>query len=157
MVDFYGVPAHVPFVLGWDLLIVPLPLEPELGLIISLARAVIDAVKIEFPHAAKECSLDGDAVANLPAKSLGGGGAGNGPLAVIHKVLPLVIRNAELGINLALVVHVNGELSKEISFILIHAAKPVGEGDFLHAGNAFDLLCIGERQRLDDRGAINDD
>src|SRR6478752_2340501 len=145
------------FVLGRDLFIEPFPMEPELGFVISLAGAVIDAVQIEFPHAAEKRSLDGDAVANLPAKALGGGGSGNGPLPVFHKVLPLLFRNGKLRINLAPVIDVHGELGKEISLILIYAAEPVGKGDFFDAGNALDLVRVGERQRLDDRGAINDD
>src|SRR5579859_920573 len=145
------------FVLGRDLLIEPLPLEPELGLIVCLPRAVIDAIEIEFPYAAKKRSLDGDAVANLPAKSLGRGGAGNGSLPVLHKVLPLVFWNGKFRKNLALVVHVNGELGKEIPFILIHAAKPVGVANFLDAGDTLDLVRICQRQRLDDGRAINND
>src|SRR5207248_540515 len=106
VVKFYRVPAHLSFQTLGHLFFHALPLEPELGFIISLASAVIDAVKIEFPNAAKECSLDGDAVAHLPAKTLGRGGARDGPLPVIYKVLPLLFRNGKLGIDLALAVHV---------------------------------------------------
>src|SRR5207237_6226200 len=63
VVKFYRVPAHLSFQTLGHLFFHALPLEPELGLIISLAGAMIDAIKIEFPNASKECSLDGDAVA----------------------------------------------------------------------------------------------
>src|SRR6185437_6744184 len=155
MLDLYGVPANMSFVLRRYLFIEPLPLEPELGFIIGLPRTVVDAIEIELPHATEKSSFDGNAVANFPAEALGRGRAGNCALAVFHKVLPLLFWDIEFRIDPALVIHVNGKLRKEILFVLINAAKPVGIRDLLDAGNSLDLVRICQRQRLDDGCAIN--
>src|SRR5580765_806150 len=107
MFYLYRIPAHVAFVLRWNLFIQTLPLEPELCFIISVSRAVINTVKIELPNTAKEGAFDWNAVAHLPAKPFGRGCAGNGSLAVFYKVLPLLFRNVEFGIDPALVVDIN--------------------------------------------------
>src|SRR6476646_12209597 len=118
MFDFYGIPANVSFVLWGHLFIEPLPLEPELGFIISLPRAVINPVEIELPHAAQESSFDGNAVANLPAKAFGCSCAGDCALTIFHIVLPLLFRNIKFGIDAAPVIHVHCELGEEIPFVL---------------------------------------
>ncbi len=95
------------------------------------AGAVIDAVKIELPgaRAAINGRFDGDAVADFPAKALGGVRAGDGALAVLDEVLPLVIGNDQLGDDLALIFHVDHELREEVLFVLIDAAEPIVVGD----------------------------
>src|SRR5579864_6061719 len=156
MFHLHRVPAHVALVLGRNLFIVAFPLEPELGFVIRLAGAMIDAVEIEFPHAAKKCSFDGNAIANLPAKTLGCSCAGDCALTVFHIVLPLLFRDIELRINSAPVIDVHCELGKEIPFVLIDTAKPIGICEFLHAGNSPDLIRIRQRQGLDNGRAIDD-
>src|ERR1041385_184674 len=157
MFNLYRVPANVALVLGWYLFIQTFPVEPELGLVVRLPRSVIDAIQVELPNAAKKSSLDGDSVPHFPAKTLGRGCAGNCALAVFHKVLPLLFRDIKLRIDPALVIHVNGKLWKEISFVLINAAKPVGMRDLFYARDPLDCVRVRQRQRLDNRRPIDDD
>src|ERR1041385_5066096 len=115
MFHLYRVPANMALVLDWYLFIQTFPVEPELGFVIGLPRAVVDPVEVKLPHAAKKSSLDGDSVPHFPAKTLGRGCAGNCALAVFHKVLPLLFRDIKLRIDAALVIHANGKLSQETS------------------------------------------
>ena len=69
--------------------------------------------------------LDGDAVANLPAESLGRARADDRALAVLQEGVPLVVGNDQLREYLALVFRVDHELGKEVLFVLVDAAEPV--------------------------------
>ena len=80
--------------------------------------------------------LDGDAVADLPAKTLGRARAHNRALAVFEEGIPLVVGNDQLGEYLALVFRVDHELREEVLFVLIDAAEPVVVGHALNARNA---------------------
>ena len=95
---------------------------------------MIDAVEIELPGAAAiNRRLDGDAVANLPAKTLGRARARNRALAVLEKGVPLVVGNKQFGEHLALGFRVNHELREEVLLVLIDAAEPVVVSHALHA------------------------
>src|SRR6476646_3763829 len=156
MFDLYGIPANMSLVLRRHLFIEPLPLEPELRFIIGLPRAVINPVEIKLPHAAKKSPFDGNAVANLPAKAFGSSCAGDCALTVFHIVLPLLFRNIKFRIDTAPVIHVHCELGKEIPFVLIDAAKPIGICKFLDPRNSPDLIRICQGQGLDDGRTIDD-
>src|SRR5262249_52269473 len=111
--------------------------------------------KVEFPDAAKKSPFDGNTVADLPAEAFGGGRAGNGRLAVLHKGLPLIFRNGEFGEDLSPVFRVDGELSKEIALALVDTSKPTGESRIFHTWNVANLVSISKGQRLDDRGTVD--
>src|SRR5262249_2814568 len=120
---------------------------------------MIDPVNDELPGAvgAVDRRLDGDAVANLPAKAFGGTGTSNRALAVLEEIIPLVIRNNKLRENLALILGVDRELREKVFLILIDAAKPVVVGHGLNTRNARNLVAIRKRNRLNDGDAINGD
>ncbi len=117
---------------------------------------MIDAVNIELPGIiAVERVLDGDAVAHFPAETFGRASAHDGPLAILKKSVPLVVGNQQLGIYLALVFRVDGELREKVLLVLINPAEPVVMGHALHAGNAQDLVTIGEGYGLNYGNAID--
>src|SRR5215469_14215390 len=103
---------------------------------------MIDTIKVELPNTRKECALNWNVVADLPAKAFGGGGSGYRPLTVLHEGLPLIVGHHDFGIDLAFILNIDRDLGKEVTFILIDAAKPVSIGDLLYAGNFQDTLAI---------------
>ncbi len=84
-------------------------------------------------------------------------GARDGALAVLQKSIPLIVGNDQFRKDLALIFRVDHELGEEVFFFNIGPAKPVVVGDDLDAGNAEDLVAIGKRDEVDDRGAVDDD
>src|SRR5208282_3101358 len=65
--------------------------------------------------------------------------------------------NDELRENLPLVFRVDHELREKVLGILIYAAEPVVVRDVLYARNTQDLVPVRQRNRIDDRGAIDGD
>ncbi len=114
----------------------------------------VDGPNIELPRALKDGALDGDTVADAPFESLGGGLADDGAFPIAQEGLPLVVRDDELGEDIAIGLGIDGELGKEVPLVLIDPAEPVGEGRF---GDVIELakpLLVGDRQRLDQRDPV---
>src|ERR1019366_9855492 len=107
---------------------------------------------VELPGAGSAIAdiLDGDPVTDFPAKTFGGFRAGDGALAILSEVLPLVIGNNQLGNDLALIFDVDHVLREEVFFFLIYAAEPIVVGDRPDSGNALNFIAVGERQGLND-------
>src|ERR1700722_20166014 len=154
-IKLHRVPAGLAFAEGASLLQILL-LQPELGQVFAVARTVVDAANVEFPNAAVDRSLQWHPVANFPFEAIGGLLADDGTFAVVHKSLPLIIRNRQLGEDQALGVRINGETGEEILRVLVNPAEPALIGDVLHAGNPLNLVTVRKRQRLDDRDLVND-
>src|ERR1035441_502750 len=156
-VEFHHVPAGVALERCRHTFFEIVPLEPELALVAARALAVIDAVQDELPSAGSTIAdiLDGDAVADFPTETFGGFRAGDGALAVLYEVLPLVIGNNQLGNDLALIFDVDHVLREKVFFFLIYAAEPIVVGDRLDSGNALNFVAVGERQGLNDGYAID--
>src|SRR6266446_31968 len=136
-IELEDVPADLALDEGRHAFVEVFPLKPELAFIAAWFVAVINAIEIEIPIAvgAVKRVLDGDAVANLPAKTLCGSRANNRSLAVLDEVLPLVLGHDEFAHHLTVVFDVDGKLRKEIFLFDVHAAEPVVVGDGLHARN----------------------
>ncbi len=136
------------------------PLEPELGLVVFRFGAVVNAVDIElerrFLQPIDGC-LDGNAIADLPAEALHGVRAHNRALAVFQKRIPLIVGNNQLRENLPLVFRVDHKLREKVLGILIHAAEPVIVRDVVDARDAQDFIPVGQRNGVDDGGAIDRD
>src|SRR5262249_55239571 len=113
-------------------------------------------VESELPRAREKGSLNGNAVAAFPTKPLRSGRPGNGSGTVFDKSLPLVFRDLVFREHLALMLRVNHKLAEKVFRVLIDAAKPIEVSDILNSGNAQHAFAIGKRQRLNDRGAIDD-
>src|SRR5215470_1259267 len=88
-------------------------------------------------------------------EAFGGASTDDGCLAILQECIPLIFWNDKLGKNLALILRVDYELRKEIFFVLIDPPEPVIVSDHLHARNTQDFVAIGQRQRIDDRGPID--
>ena len=159
VVELENIPADVAFEALGHALFEEVPLKPELAFVAAGFVGVIDAVESEVPdlRGAEESVLDGYAIADFPAEALGGLCAGDGAGAILDEVGPLIVGDGEFGENGALIFDVDGELRKEILLFLIDAAEPVVVGDGFYAGDAEHFVAIGERQRLDDRDAVDDD
>src|SRR5262249_4850166 len=144
IVQFQHIPAHVALHAVRHALLEKLPLEPELALVAAYFVGVVDAVEREFPvvAGAEEGILDRDAVADFPAETLCRFCSGDRAGAIFYKIVPLIIRNAELGKNLALIFDVDRELREEILLVLVDAAEPVVVRERFYAGNAQDLVLI---------------
>src|SRR5712664_1673756 len=136
-IQLENVPSDLALDEGRHTFVKIFPLKPELAFIAAGFVAVIYAIEIEIPSAvgAVKRVLDGDAVANLPAKTLCGSRANNRSLAVLDEVLPLVLGHDEFAHHLTVVFDVDGKLRKEVFLFDVHAAEPVVVGDGLHARN----------------------
>src|SRR5258708_170814 len=77
-------------------------------------------------------------------------------LAVLHKIVPLVVRDLHFRHNLALIFWINDELREEILLVLINAAKPIVVSNSFDALNAQYFVAIGERNGVDKTGAVDD-
>src|SRR5215467_9273642 len=158
MRDADYVPADLALDRGRDPLFEVIPLEPELRLVVLGAGSVVDGVDIEFPGSpAVKGGFDGNAVADLPAEALCRLRADDGALAVLEEAGPLVIRHDQLGKHLSLRFRIDDELREKILLILIDPAEPVVVRDIAYAGDAQDLVPVGKRNQVDDRGAVDRD
>jgi hypothetical protein len=89
-------------------------------------------------------------------KTLGDVFPDNRAFAIGDERFPLIIGNDEFREDLALVFNINGELGKEVFFILVDAAEPIVMGYSFHARDAEDLVAIGHRERLNDGDFVDD-
>lgn len=112
---------------------------------------MVNSNQIEFPGpAAVKGGLDWDTVADFPSESLGCAGPGDGTLAVIQEICPLVFRDYELRKHLTLIFWINHELRKKVSLVLINAAEPIIVSDLFDAGNPEDFVAISQWNGIDD-------
>src|SRR5439155_24738444 len=117
----------------------------------SLFLACVASVEVEFPclGCAVEGILDRDTVADFPSKTLRERCARNCALLILYEIVPLIVGYNKFGHHLALVVHVNDKLRKEISFVLIYAAEPMIVSHGFDARNRADFVVVGKRQHID--------
>src|SRR5215470_3989301 len=140
-----------------NVLVKVFPLQPELTLVPVRFRRVIDAIEVELPYcAAIESGLNRDAISDFPMEAFCELCARHGALAILHKVIPLLVGHDKLRIYLAMVIHVDHELGKEILLILIDAAEPVIMRDSLHPGNRGDFVGVRNRHKVHQANAIDD-
>ncbi len=118
----------------------------------------IDAVEVEFPSLRRpiERVFDRNAIADLPMETVREGRSYDSALAVLDKIVPLVVRDLHFRHNLALIFRIYDELWEKILFVLINAAKPIVVSNSFHALNAQYFVSIGERNRIDKTGTVDD-
>ena len=104
----------------------------------------------------KNRAFNWNAVADFPVEALRGCGSDDGTFAISHERFPLIVRNDEFREDLALVFNIDGELRKEVSFILIDAAEPIVMSDGFHGRDSKDLIAIGHGKRLDNGDFVED-
>ena len=128
-----------------------------MALVAALFLACVDAVKIEFPclGGAIEGILDRDTVADFPAKTLCERGSCNCALLILYEIVPLSVGYNKFGHHLALVVHVNDKLRKEIPFVLIYAPEPMIVSHSFDTRNRADFVVVGKRQHVDEPYTID--
>src|ERR1700730_4195093 len=120
---------------------------------------MVNAGEIKVPGivAAEERILDGNTIAYLPSETLGEAGAGDGSLAILDEIIPLIVRDDEFRDNLPLIFDIDDKLWKKVFFVLIHTAKPIIVSDGFDIGDTQNFVAIGEGQRLHDGNAVDND
>ncbi len=154
--DAQDVPPDEPLEERRPLLLEVLSLEPELREVVLCGATFVDRLEVELPGSGEGRALDGDAVADLPAESLGEGRSRHAPRPVGQERLPLLLGDLELRVDGPVGVGVDRELGEEVLLVLVDPAEPRGEGHVRDPGDPLDAVAVRQGQGLDQRGPVDD-
>ena len=152
------VPADVVAGVLRRLLVQVLPVEPELRQVVVGPLARVDAAQVELP-APRDRSRPGSGCGRRPSSRSARRWPCRPSRPACRRGRPATGRPARRTRRRSprQLSRVDGELGEEVLRVLVDAAEPVGVGELASRPGARDPVAVGERQRLDDRGAVDHD